>query len=133
MTTDPSSLRYTREHEWVDPADAEGVAAVGITDYAQEQLGDVVYVELPPAGSRVAQHEKFGEIESVKSVSDLFSPVSGEVVEVNAALEDEPEAVNTEPYGAGWMVRVRLDDRRELDSLLTQAEYQAFLAEAGGP
>ncbi len=129
MTLDPGTLRYTREHEWVS-TDDEGIATVGITDYAQEQLGDIVYVELPDVGSRIAQHEKFGEVESVKSVSDLFSPVSGEVTEVNSALEDEPEAVNAEPYGSGWMVRARLDDRRELDSLLTQAGYDAFLGEA---
>ena len=130
MTLDPGTLRYTREHEWVAAGD-ESVATVGITDYAQEQLGDVVYVELPEIGSRIIQHEKFGEIESVKSVSDLLSPVSGEVLEVNSALEGEPEAVNAEPYGSGWMVRARMYDLRELDSLLTQTEYEAFLVEAG--
>ena len=126
---DPSTLRYSREHEWLSLGD-DDTATLGITDYAQTQLGDVVFVELPEAGSRVTQHEKFGEIESVKSVSDLFSPIGGEVTASNATLEDRPEAVNEEPYGSGWMLKVRVDDRGELDSLLTHAEYEAFLAEA---
>ena len=102
----PEDLRYTREHEWVRVED--GVGTVGITDYAQDQLGDIVYVKLPPVGTVVRQMEPFGEIESVKAVSDLFSPVSGEVVEVNAELEERPELVNLDPYGQGWMLRVRL-------------------------
>lgn len=127
MTRDLESLKYSREHEWVSVDD---VAIMGITDYAQEQLGDVVYVDLPETGSHVTQHEKFGEIESVKSVSDLFSPVGGEVMEVNSTLEDGPERVNEEPYGSGWMLKIKMDDRRELDSLLSQAEYTSFLAES---
>ena len=129
MTLDLEPLKYSREHEWVS-VDDDDVATVGITDYAQEQLGDVVYVELPKTGSQVTQHEKFGEIESVKSVSDLFSPIGGEVMEVNSALEDGPEGVNEEPYGSGWMLKIEMDDRRELDSLLSQAEYASFLAES---
>ncbi len=129
MTLDLEPLKYSREHEWVS-VDDDDVATVGITDYAQEQLGDVVYVELPKTGSHVTQHEKFGEIESVKSVSDLFSPIGGEVMEVNSALEDGPEGVNEEPYGSGWMLKIEMDDRRELDSLLSQAEYASFLAES---
>ncbi|MDP7619088.1 MAG: glycine cleavage system protein GcvH [Dehalococcoidia bacterium] len=129
MTLDLESLKYSREHEWVS-VDDDDVAAVGITDYAQEQLGDVVYVDLPETGSHVTQHEKFGEIESVKSVSDLFSPIGGEVMEVNLALEDGPEGVNEEPYGSGWMLKIKMDDRRELDSLLSQAEYTSLLAES---
>ena len=129
MTLDLESLKYSREHEWVS-VDDDDVAAVGITDYAQEQLGDVVYVDLPETGFHVTQHEKFGEIESVKSVSDLFSPIGGEVMEVNSALEDGPEGVNEEPYGSGWMLKIKMDDRRELDSLLSQAEYTSLLAES---
>ena len=129
MTLDLESLKYSREHEWIS-VDDDDVGTVGITDYAQEQLGDVVFVELPKAGSQVAQHEKFGEIESVKSVSDLFSPIGGEVLEVNSALEDGPEGVNEEPYGSGWMLKIQIDDQRELDSLLSQAEYASFLAES---
>jgi glycine cleavage system H protein len=131
MTLDPGTLKYSREHEWVSAAEDDAVT-IGITDYAQEQLGDIVYVELPEVGTNVIQHEKFGEIESVKSVSDLFSPIGGEIIESNAALEDQPEAVNEEPYGSGWMLKVRIGDRRELDSLLDQPEYDAFLAEEGG-
>ncbi len=129
MTQDLDSLKYSREHEWVS-VDDDDVATVGITDYAQEQLGDVVFVELPGTGSHVTQHEKFGEIESVKSVSDLFSPIGGEILEANSALEDGPEGVNEEPYGSGWMLKIKMDDRRELDSLLSQAEYAEFLAES---
>jgi glycine cleavage system H protein len=130
MALDPKTLKYSREHEWISPPDGDNVAAVGITDYAQNELGDVVYVDLPKPGAALKQFEKFGEVESVKSVSDLFSPISGEVVEANEALEDKPELVNQAPYGDGWMVRVRIQDRRELDSLLSLDEYAAFLKEA---
>jgi glycine cleavage system H protein len=123
----PEDLRYTREHEWVRVED--GVGTVGITDYAQDQLGDIVYVKLPPVGTVVRQMEPFGEIESVKAVSDLFSPVSGEVVEVNAELEERPELVNLDPYGQGWMLRVRLADPSELERLMTAAEYDAYVAQ----
>lgn len=104
------------------------IGTVGITDYAQDQLGDVVFVDLPAPGSHVAYLEKFGEIESVKAVSELFSPVTGEVVEVNAALTDNPQLVNESPYEDGWMLRVRLEDPSEVDRLLSAEEYEAFLA-----
>jgi glycine cleavage system H protein len=123
----PSDRRYTREHEWVKVEDQVGT--VGITDYAQDQLGDIVYVRLPEVGTQVRQMEPFGEIESVKAVSDLYAPVSGEVIEVNAALEERPELVNQSPYGEGWMIRVRLSDPSELDSLMTAEEYDRYTAE----
>lgn len=124
----PADLRYTKEHEWVR---VEGdVAVVGITDYAQDQLGDIVFVDLPAPGTSVAYMQKFGEIESVKAVSELFSPVSGEVIERNESLADSPEQVNDSPYGEGWMLKVRLSNPAELDSLLSAAEYDAF-TEAG--
>lgn len=124
--TSPNDRRYTREHEWVK---VEGdIGTVGITDYAQDQLGDVVFVDLPAPGTRVAYLEKFGEIESVKAVSELFSPVTGEVVEVNATLIDNPQLVNESPYEEGWMLRVRLEDPSEVDRLLSAQEYEAFLS-----
>jgi len=123
----PADLKYDKEHEWVN---LEGdVATVGISAFAQDQLGEVVYVDLPSTGDMLLAGESFGEIESVKSVSELFSPVSGEVVDVNAALGDTPEIVNEDPYGAGWMLKVRLDDPNELDDLMTAEEYEAFIAE----
>lgn len=130
MRMDSEKLKYTREHEWVGIVQ-DDQALVGITDYAQDQLGDVVYLDLPGPGTRVQQSEKFGEVESVKSVSDLFAPVSGEVLEVNAALRDKPELVNQDPYGEGWMLRIRLADRRELQSLLSFADYGKLLDEGG--
>jgi glycine cleavage system H protein len=133
MSLDPQSLRYSREHEWLalDEGEEDG-ALIGITDFAQTELGDIVYIDLPAAGTEVKQFEKFGEVESVKSVSDLFSPISGEVIETNAILEDKPEHVNEEPYGDGWMLRLRLTDRRELDSLLSLEEYEQFLESEAG-
>jgi len=123
----PADLRYDKEHEWVS---LEGdVVTVGISAFAQDQLGEVVYVDLPATGDMLLAGESFGEIESVKSVSELFSPISGEVVDVNAALGDTPEIVNEDPYGAGWMLKVRLDDVSELDGLMTAEEYEAFIAE----
>ena len=124
----PTDRRYTREHEWVRVDD--GVGTVGITDYAQDELGDIVYVEMPAPGTSVKQSEKLGEIESVKAVSDLYAPVSGEVVDVNEAVADHPELVNESPYEKGWLVRVRLADPAELDALLTAEQYDALLAEA---
>lgn len=126
----PPDLKYTREHEWVRLED--NVGTVGITDYAQDQLGDIVYVDLPAVGSQVKQMEKFGEIESVKAVSDLFSPVSGEVVAINEALAEKPELVNSSPYGEGWMIKVRLSDLSELDVLLTAEQYDEYTAQAQG-
>ena len=133
MPLDPATLRFSREHEWVsrDKDDATS-ATIGVTDYAQGELGDVVYVDLPDKGASLTQFQTFGEIESVKSVSDLFSPISGSVAEVNTALEDKPELVNEDPYGEGWMVRVTMGDTRELQSLLSHDEYQAFLGELSG-
>ena len=126
----PQDLRYTREHEWVRLGD--NVGTVGITDYAQDQLGDIVYVDLPPVGTQVRQMEKFGEIESVKAVSDLYSPVSGEVVAANEALAEKPELVNQSPYGDGWMIRLRLSDPGELDTLMTAHQYDEYVAQAMG-
>jgi glycine cleavage system H protein len=117
----PADLKYTRDHEWIRVSGAQG--HVGITDYAQKQLGDVVYVELPDVGRTVSQGEALGTIESVKAVSEIFAPVSGEVVEVNAALRDNPETVNSDPHGAAWMVAIRLADPGETAALLDSAQY----------
>ena len=122
----PQELRYSKEHEWVR---LEGdTALIGITDYAQEELGDVVYLNLPKVGSRLTHSVKMGEVESVKAVSDLFSPVSGQVSAVNQAALDSPELVNKDPYGEGWLVRATAVDPAELGSLLTAAAYESFLA-----
>ncbi len=124
MANIPEDLHYSKDHEWVR---VEGdVAVIGITDYAQNSLGDVVYVELPKVGEEFAANESFGSVESVKAVSEVFSPVSGTVVEVNEALNDEPEKVNGDPYGEGWMIKVRMSKPGEVDSLLTAAEYEDF-------
>ena len=123
----PSELRYDREHEWVRVAD--DVVVMGISHFAQDQLGEVVYVDLPAEGDTVAAGETFGEIESVKSVSELFSPVTGEVLKVNDALDDSPETVNEDPYGEGWMIEVKLTDPAELDALLSAGDYEAFVNE----
>jgi glycine cleavage system H protein len=123
----PADLKYTKEHEWVRVED--DIGTVGITDYAQDQLGDIVFVELPEPGKAVKQMEKFGEIESVKAVSELYSPVTGEVVEANPALADSPELVNDSPYGEGWMLRVRLSDPGEIEKLLSAQEYDDFIAQ----
>jgi glycine cleavage system H protein len=124
----PSDRHYTKEHEWVRVEDDLGT--VGITDYAQDQLGDIVYVDLPSPGTQVKQLGKLGEIESVKAVSELYSPISGEVVEVNPEIIDRPELVNQSPYEEGWLVRVRLAAPAELDNLLTAKQYDEFLAQA---
>ena len=120
--------RYSKEHEWVKLEEGSD-ALVGITHFAQDQLGDVVYLDLPGAGGRVEQFSKMGEIESVKAVSDLFSPVSGEVLGVNQEAVDHPELVNEDPSGKGWLLRVRLQDPAELDHLLSAEQYAAFLEE----
>lgn len=117
----PSSLRYTKEHEWVDVE--ESIATVGITDWAQSELGDVVFVELPKVGDKVEMGEAFGTIEAVKAVSELFSPVTGNVVEVNAELETDPMVVNQSAYERGWMIKIEMSDPDELDSLLSDVEY----------
>ena len=124
----PTDRRYTKEHEWVRVED--NVAVVGITDYAQDQLGDIVYLDLPSPGTQVKQLDKLGEIESVKAVSDLYSPVSGEVTEVNQEINDRPELVNQSPYEEGWLVRVRLADPAEVDNLLTPEQYDDLIAQA---
>ncbi len=126
MTTTPEDSRYAKTHEYVH---VEGdVATIGITDYAQKELGDVVFVELPAVGAQFEAADELGSIESVKAVSDLFAPVSGEVVEVNEALTEKPELVNTDPYGDGWMVRVKLSDPSEVDELLmTAEEYEEYI------
>jgi glycine cleavage system H protein len=123
----PDDRRYTPEHEWIRLDGEEAV--VGITDYAQSQLGDIVYVELPRVGSRVTAMQTFGVVESVKTASDLFSPVTGTVVAVNEALTREPERVNTSPYDEGWMIRVRPDDPAEINRLLTAEQYRAQVGE----
>ena len=124
MANVPENLHYSKDHEWVR---TEGdVAVIGITDYAQNSLGDVVYVELPKSGEDFSANESFGSVESVKAVSEMFTPVSGEVVAVNESLNDEPEKVNADPYGDGWMVRIKMSSPGEVDSLLTAAEYEDF-------
>ncbi len=124
MANVPEDLHYSKDHEWVR---VEGdVAIIGITDYAQNSLGDVVYVELPKPGDEFATNESFGSVESVKAVSEVFSPLSGTVVDVNDTLNDAPEKVNDDPYGEGWMIRLRMSSPGAVDSLLTAAEYEDF-------
>jgi glycine cleavage system H protein len=121
----PEDNRYAKSHEYVH---LEGdVATIGITDYAQKELGDVVFVELPQVGSQLDAADELGSIESVKAVSELFSPVSGEVIEVNEALSDKPDLVNTDPWGDGWMIRVRVSDPTEIDELMTAEEYDEYI------
>ena len=127
MSNIPADLRYAKSHEWLKLA-ADGTATIGITDYAQDQLGDVVYVDLPQPGATISQFEKMGEIESVKAVSDLYTPASGEVLEVNEKVVEKPELVNSDPHGEGWLLKVKLSDASETDKLLTAAEYDAFIA-----
>ena len=121
----PADRRYSKEHEWVRVDGDSGT--VGITDYAQDQLGDIVFVELPAPGTAVKYMEKFGEIESVKAVSELFSPVSGEVTDTNSALRDNPQYVNDSPYDEGWMAKIRLNDQTELDRLMTAEQYDEYI------
>lgn len=123
MSDIPDSVRYTEEHEYVRETDVDGEFLVGVTDYAQGELGDVVFVELPQSGDSFARMDVFGTIEAVKAVSDLFAPISGEIVEVNAELEADPALVNGDPYGSGWMIRIRAADPSELDSLMSAADY----------
>src|SRR5215467_534322 len=120
----PEDLRYTKDHEWIR---VEGdVGTVGITDHAQEELGDIVYVELPKVGAKLEQSTTFGSVESVKAVSDIYSPASGEVTEANSALADAPEKVNEDPYGAGWIMKLRLSAPDQVQSLMTAAQYQEY-------
>jgi glycine cleavage system H protein len=123
----PEDLKYSKEHEWVLVED--NVATVGITDYAQDQLGDIVFVELPAIGDKVSKEDAFGVVESVKAVSDIYAPVSGKVLEVNDDLPDNPEMVNEDPYGDGWLIKIEMNDPEELQDLLTAAEYEEFVAE----
>lgn len=127
MADYPDSYRYTQEHEWISVEGDTGT--IGITHHAQEELGDVVFVELPAPGERVNAGEPFGTIESVKAVSDLYAPVDGEVVEVHDGLVDAPELVNEDPHGDAWMIKVKLDDADQLESLMSAADYQGFLEE----
>jgi glycine cleavage system H protein len=121
----PKDLRYTKEHEWI--RDEGGAAIIGVTDYAQERLGDVVFVEMPETGVGIRKGEAFGVIESVKAASDVFGPVSGEVVGINQTLEEHPEYVNQSPYGDGWIIRIRMTDPSELSDLMDVEQYQAFV------
>ncbi|HEY7535128.1 MAG TPA: glycine cleavage system protein GcvH [Thermodesulfobacteriota bacterium] len=125
MVEIPEVLKYTKEHEWIRVED--DLAIIGITDYAQDALGEVVYIELPSEGDEITKGEPFGAVESTKSVSDLYAPISGEVVEVNETLLDSPEAINEDPYGEGWMVRVKLYDLGELEDLMDSDEYSDFI------
>ena len=121
----PSNLKYTKEHEWIR---VEGeVAYVGITDYAQGELGEIVFVEIETVGETLAENATFGSVEAVKTVSDLFMPMSGEILEMNAALEDHPELVNNDPYGDGWMIKVAINELQELDTLLEAETYEALI------
>ena len=123
--TIPSNLKYTKVHEWIR---AEGETAyVGITDFAQSELGEIVFVEIETVGETLVENEIFGSVEAVKTVSDLFMPLSGEVLEVNTALEDHPELVNTDPYGDGWMIKVAITDATEVDTLLSASDYEALI------
>lgn len=128
MSELPTELRYLESHEWVRN-EGDGTATIGITDHAQDSLGDVVYVELPEVGSQVTASEEAGVVESVKAASDIFSPVSGEVIAINESLEDAPETVNNSPYGDGWFFKVKMTDPSELDGLLDAEGYQAITAE----
>jgi glycine cleavage system H protein len=121
----PAELRYSADHEWARMED--GIARVGLTDYAQDQLGDVVYVELPAVGARLAKGAVFATVESVKSVSECFLPIAGEIVEINTPLADDPSILNQSPYGQGWMVRIKPDDLAEVESLMTAEGYRATL------
>ena len=123
MSEIPHGLHYTKEHEYLKGTDQPGIYSVGITDYAQGELGDVVFLELPAAGESFGPMERFGTIEAVKAVSDLYCPIAGEVVEVNAALEEDPALVNSDPYGAGWMIRLRVADPDQLSGLMDAAAY----------
>ena len=123
----PQDLKYTKEHEWVK--EEGGSVIVGVTDYAQDSLGDIVYVELPAEGADVTKDEPFGVVESVKAVSDLYSPVSGTVVELNDSIVESPEVINDEPYGDAWMLKIELSDPSELDGLLSVEEYKSYIEE----
>lgn len=128
MANVPEYLKYNKDHQWIRVEGDTGT--IGITDYAQQSLSDVLYVELPKIGEKFAAGESFGSVESVKAVSDIFMPVSGEVIEVNGSIQDKPERVNADPYGEAWMIRIRLNERSEIDNLLSAAEYEEFTGAA---
>jgi glycine cleavage system H protein len=125
----PTNYRYTKEHEWVDAKD--GVATVGITDYAQGELGDVVFVELPEVGKKLETGKSLGTVESVKAVSEIYAPASGEVLEANSELQNKPETINTDPHGAAWLVKIKLANPAELDGLMNAPAYEAYIAAKG--
>ena len=125
MSTYPEEFRYTKDHEWVKPEG--GIGTIGITDHAQNELGDIVYVDLPKVGTRLEKGKSLGSVESVKAVSDIFSPVSGEVTEINELLTTKPEALNADPHGAAWLVKVRMSAPDELQQLLTAKDYQSYI------
>jgi glycine cleavage system H protein len=125
----PTNYRYTKEHEWVDVKD--DVATVGITDYAQSELGDVVFVELPQPGGKLSKGKSFGTVESVKAVSEIYAPASGEVVEANGELQNKPEAINADPHGAAWLVKIKLSTPAELGGLMDARAYEAYIAAKG--
>jgi glycine cleavage system H protein len=122
----PKNYRYSKEHEWVNVEG--GIATIGITDYAQHELGDVVFVELPKPGTKIESGKSFGTVESVKAVSEIYAPATGEVIEANAGLHDTPEKINTDPHGAAWLIKVRLANAAELSGLMDAAAYEAYIA-----
>lgn len=122
----PENLRYSKDHEWIEVAG--DIATIGITDYAQHALGDVVYIDMPRVGDKLTSHEAFGSVESVKAVSEIFLPVGGEITEVNDGLNDTPEAVNNDPYHVGWMIKIKMDNPLEADAMLSSIEYEEYLA-----
>jgi len=123
----PTNCRYTKDHEWIKVEGATGT--IGITDYAQHELGDVVFVELPKPGAKLEAGQSFGTVESVKAVSEIFAPASGEVLEINAALANAPEQINTDPHNAAWMLKIKLANPKEVDALMDAAAYEAYIAE----
>lgn len=123
----PTNFRYTKEHEWVDLKD--GIATIGITDYAQHELGDVVFAELPKPGAKIEAGKAFGNVESVKAVSEIYAPASGEVLETNADLQNTPEKINTDPHGAAWLIKVKLANPADLNALMDGPAYEAYIAE----
>jgi glycine cleavage system H protein len=125
----PANYRYTKEHEWVEAKD--GIATIGITDYAQGELGDVVFVELPAVGAKLEPGKSFGSVESVKAVSEIYAPVSGDVVESNGELQNKPEIINTDPHGAAWLVKIKLTNPADLDGLMDSKTYQAYIEAKG--
>jgi len=129
MSTIPEGFFYTEEHEYLKPTDDDGVFVVGVTDYAQGELGDVVYIELPEVGSTFEKMDPFGNIEAVKAVSDLFCPVAGEIVDVNAGLDDDPAVVNSDPYGEGWIIKIRVQNPDSVTDLMDAAAYTSLLGD----